>query len=379
MQRFWVILFFIVAHSGFVGSAFAAESSCKSTGDLQKAATHCQLLEEPIFREDPAAEKAKSDCLCFYQEAYAIVEMVRAYQQKSNDLAKQFDAQASSVAAGQADQSQQMIAAMTAQSKTHHKDFADQLEIKYATIQKLFDQYFQSLNKLYQSGMNNITPEISGWEVPASKVPALWSVSVSKELLRQLQKSWQGSERSNGLRLGIRRIHREARTAEQSSGKIQSISSARRLSVGNVDNTSQEDILNDPTVSMSSPHFLTRGAGTVAGGAAGLLAGASKVIPGAVGMSAAGIVDMFAYEEISKATLFNVGAGAIVTAAKGTVAGVIVSGGIGALQYAGAKADALRHEYSEFSKQQILQNRAITSLELSKRWTTEKNFVRKTK
>lgn len=358
--------------------SFGADSSCQSTGDLKKAAPHCQLLEEPIFRDDPTAEKAKSDCLCFYREAYALVEVVKAYEQRARALSTEFDSHAAAMDSGNADLSQSKIAEMTGRAKEHHKTFADQLEGQYIQMQKLFDQYFQSLNRLYQSGLNNITPEISGWERPASKVPALWSVSVSKQLLKQLQKSWHGKENSNGLRLGIRRIYREARTAEQSSGQIQSISSARKLSVGSVGNTSSEDILNDPTVTMSSPHYLTRGAGTVAGGATGLLASGSKALPGVVGVSAAGIVDMFAYEEISKATLFNVGIGAIVTAAKGTVAGVIVSGGIGAVQYAGSKADALRHEYSEFSKRQILANRSITALELSKLWTTEKKFERTT-
>jgi hypothetical protein len=357
----------------FVFPPLAHGESCPSQGSLKLAEPHCELFQEPIFQLDRVASTAKEKCLCFYREAYAIVDMVRKYETESAALAKEFSAHAAAEDAGQSDQAQHTASNISARAKNHHGEFASQLEGKFVLLKSYFDSYFQSLNKLNQLGMNNVGSEISGFQKPQSEIPALWSVSVARKQMTDLQKTYLGKDGKIGFSTGIRKVHREAKAAESASGQVQSLTAARALQVGTAGSDNANDILHDPTSSVAGPHYATRGAATVAGGAAGMLINGAKVLPGVAGVTAAGITEYLVYERTDPQTLLAIGAGAIVAAAKGTVAGIVVSGSIGALQYAGAKADALRHEYSEFSKMKILQNRSIRAQALSQEWLKHKN------
>ncbi len=215
--------------------------------------------------------------------------------------------------------------------------------------------------------------EITCRNSPQAKVPTLWMVSVAKKSLEDLQRVYLGKNKSKGLRTDLRKIHSEARKAEKISGKMKAVTAARGFDVGEVKDNDPKDLLHDPTITMA-PHLPTRGAGVAAGLATSAAAQESKILPGAAGLAAAGLTEYLIYQQIDTETLLTTGLGTVTTIAACTIPGMIVGGTIGTLHTAGRNSAIEEHEFSEFSKREILANRKITAQQLSKNFSKSKNI-----
>jgi hypothetical protein len=359
---------------GVLLNPFMAEAAECPTGTHEKEVKqHCKLYDEPVFFLEEKFKDTKDKCICFFREAFQTVDIVKAYEVKADSMAADFSNISNQKDAGQANSSQNIVSDFSNQAQNHHGALAKSLEIQFAKLDKKFKDYFQSINQLHQTGQNNLAPEITCRTTPPSKVPALWMVSIAKKSLEDLQRIYIGRNKSNGMRSDLRKIHSEARQAEKTSGEMKAVTSARAFRVGELKDNDPSEMLNDPTLTMA-PHLYTRGAGMAAGVATSAVAHGAKILPGAVGITAAGLTEYLVYHEIDTGTLLTIGMGAVTTLVAGTVPGIIVGGTIGVFHTAGRNSAIQKHEYSEFSKKEILGNRKITASQLSLSWGKAKEI-----